>query len=1014
MKLFLSLITFIFYINVSAQVTISVNDPSVPEGNSGTTSFAFLVKLSAPAPGPISVNYSTANGSATSGSDYVSVSGTLQFNTGEIEKPVNVFVNGDLMFEANETFFINLSNSIGAAIGDGQGIGTIINDDGSPSLSINDISIIEGNSGTKFLNFTISLSAASGVNTTVSYATLNNTAIGNATPGIGDYTMKNDVVVLNAGTTSLIVDVPINGDLDIETDEQFYVDLNNSINASISKGRGVGTILNDDYPILTINDVSLIEGNSGTSSMNFTVTLTPAVSFMVTVNFFTSDGSAAAGSDYTNTSGSLTFSPGETTKNISVNINGDVDVESDETFTVNLSSPTNAKFGDNSGTGTILNDDLNTGTISNFVWKDIDGDGIQDGSEPGFANIQVNLLDGSTGSSLSSTTTDVNGYYAFASVPSGTYKVAVTAPSGWGFTSKDIGGSDAVDSDVDPATSFTDPFTLAAGVIDDTRDAGLVSANTTTTKTGPSTATVGENITYRIAVHNNGPTAASGVVVSDPLPQGTTYVSSTGNGEFVNGVVRWNPGTIQYNEDSFFDVTVEVTTSGDVTNTSTTTSTTPDPFPNDNIPSITTHVQSGSPVAVMSANPNPAACSQVVTFDGTASYQTSTSHSIVTYQWDFDYDGTTFNIDAVGATTTHTYSSFGSYTAALRVTDDLGQTDKATLTVNVNQGNHPPVAAPGGPYLTTLGSSITLDGSPSYDPDASCGDMIVTYEWFIDGVSSAVGSTPTISAASINALGVGIHTVSLRVIDTFGLIGSALTTLEILQNTGSISNFVWKDLNGNGIQDGSEPGFANIQVNLLDASTASVLGTTTTDANGLYVFTNVPSGSYKVEVIPPSGWGFTIKDNGSNDVIDSDVNMSTGFTDSFTLAAGVIDDTRDAGLVSANTTSTKTGPSTSTVGEQIKYTIKVHNNGPTAAIGVVVSDPLPNGTTYVASTGNGEYQNGTVTWNLGTMQNDADVSVSVTVNVTNSGNITNTSTTTADTPDPNPNDNSSSTTINVT
>ncbi|MBI5730430.1 MAG: DUF11 domain-containing protein, partial [Ignavibacteriales bacterium] len=254
---------------------------------------------------------------------------------------------------------------------------------------------------------------------------------------------------------------------------------------------------------------------------------------------------------------------------------------------------------------------------------------------------------------------------------------------------------------------------------------------------------------------------------------------------------------------------------------------------------------------------------------------------------------------------------------------------------------------------------------------------------------------------------------------TITMDGNKTVNATFTANTGSISNFVWKDLNGNGIQDSGEPGFANIQVNILDASTASVLGTTTTDASGLYVFTNVPSGNYKVEVIPPSGWGFTIKDNGSNDVIDSDVEMSTGFTDSFSLAAGATDDTRDAGLVSANTTTTKTGTSTVTVGGQIMYTITVINSGPTTALNVVTTDVLPSGTIYLSSyssfgnESNYANNNGTVAITTPYLGSNETVTYTIVVTAETPGVKTNTASTTSDTPDPNGNDNSSSTTTIV-
>lgn len=110
-------------------------------------------------------------------------------------------------------------------------------------------------------------------------------------------------------------------------------------------------------PTLSINDVSINEGDSGTSALNFTVTLSAASNLTVTANFATADNTANAGADYQAATGGLTFNPGETTKTVSVTITGDMTNEPDETFFVNVSNPTNATISDAQGAGTILNDD---------------------------------------------------------------------------------------------------------------------------------------------------------------------------------------------------------------------------------------------------------------------------------------------------------------------------------------------------------------------------------------------------------------------------------------------------------------------------------------------------------------------------------------------------------------------------------------------------------------------------------------------------------------------------------
>ena len=136
-------------------VTLSINNVTQAEGNSGTTPFTFTVTLSRASTSTVTVNYATANGTATAGGDYVAEVGTLTFAPGQTSKTLTVNVIGDTNQEANETFFVNLSSPVGATLLDGQGLGTILNDDG-PVLTINDVSKAEGNSGTTAFTFTVS------------------------------------------------------------------------------------------------------------------------------------------------------------------------------------------------------------------------------------------------------------------------------------------------------------------------------------------------------------------------------------------------------------------------------------------------------------------------------------------------------------------------------------------------------------------------------------------------------------------------------------------------------------------------------------------------------------------------------------------------------------------------------------------------------------------------------------------------------------------------------------------
>ena len=164
--------------------TISINNVSLNEGNAGTTAFTFTVSLSAPDGVVTTVNWATADGSATTtDGDYNAAGGTVTFPSGDTSETVTVLVNGDNKFEPNENFFVNLSNAMGADIADGQGVGTILNDDPLPSISIDDVLGFEGHFGQSPFTFTVSLSNPSYQTITVDY----DTADGTATVADNDY-----------------------------------------------------------------------------------------------------------------------------------------------------------------------------------------------------------------------------------------------------------------------------------------------------------------------------------------------------------------------------------------------------------------------------------------------------------------------------------------------------------------------------------------------------------------------------------------------------------------------------------------------------------------------------------------------------------------------------------------------------------------------------------------------------------------------------------------------------------
>ncbi|UAY74695.1 putative Ig domain-containing protein [Pseudoxanthomonas sp. X-1] len=241
------------------QPALSINDVSQNEGSAGITNFTFTVSLSQPAgTGGVSFDIATANGTATAGSDYIAASvAGLTIPAGSSTATFTVQVNGDTLNEPDETFFVNATNVSGATVADGQGRGTIVNDDAVPTLSIGDAGVTEGNSGVTTATFTVGLSAASGQTVTVNYATADGTANAGS-----DYVARSGTLTFAPGTTAQTVSVTINGDTAVEPDETFTVALSGASNASIARATGIGTILNDDA-VVTVAPASLPAATAG-------------------------------------------------------------------------------------------------------------------------------------------------------------------------------------------------------------------------------------------------------------------------------------------------------------------------------------------------------------------------------------------------------------------------------------------------------------------------------------------------------------------------------------------------------------------------------------------------------------------------------------------------------------------------------------------------------------------------------------------------------------------------------
>ena len=335
----------------AAAGALQFQQPTYSTAETGTVNV--LVNRSVADGGAVSVQYTTADGNGSSGNatapaDYTATSGTLTWADGDATpKTISVPIAPDSILEGNETFRLILSNPVGAVLGSlTQTTVTILDDDGV-GVSIASISVNE-NAGSAAV--VVTKSGTSAVTNTVNYASAN----GSAAAGT-DYTAVSGTLTFAPTDTTQTITVPIANDGAYKGNRSFSIGLSAPTNgASIVTGTSAVTIVEDDaQPVFAINSAS---GNEG-ATLVFTVTRTGSLAASNNVNYATSNGSAVAG-NYTPTSGTLVFAPGDASQSIVVGTAGDGLYNNALTFSLGLSAPTNfAALGASSGSGTIFNVD---------------------------------------------------------------------------------------------------------------------------------------------------------------------------------------------------------------------------------------------------------------------------------------------------------------------------------------------------------------------------------------------------------------------------------------------------------------------------------------------------------------------------------------------------------------------------------------------------------------------------------------------------------------------------------
>ena len=386
----------------------SINDVQQVEADSGQTEITFTVSLDSDVDAPVSVTATSFDGTATvADGDYLPLSPTrLDFSGQKDEsRAVSVQIVGDGVTERNESFGVRLTGpeAFGRSviIGNPDGVATIVNDD-ETLISIDDATIVEGNDGFTELRFPVTLDGEIDTTVSVDFVTVSGSAI--VSNDLINAAGRIDFEASGASVQTREVVVQITGDNQVELDETFTVQLSqltaDGRNVVFGDSTGVGTIQNDDSATISLQDVSMVEGDSGLTAFRFDVVSDLGIDVPVSIHYSTIDDIAVSPVDYSPRTGTLTFpaSLAGQTLSVTVLVNGDFQEEADESFFL-LTSIADSKNRDVAivrpqATGTILDDDSPPPSAP----LDFDGSGQADAATDGI--LALRYLFGFRGNTL--------------------------------------------------------------------------------------------------------------------------------------------------------------------------------------------------------------------------------------------------------------------------------------------------------------------------------------------------------------------------------------------------------------------------------------------------------------------------------------------------------------------------------------------------------------------------------------------------------------------------------------
>ncbi len=784
---------------VSTTAGVLAISPASLSVNESAGTATFTVNRTGGSTGAVAVSFATANGTATAGSDYTATTGTLSFADGVTSQTITVPITNDTAVESDETFTVTISAPTGGATLGTTTVSTatIVDNDAVATpgvLSLSAATLTVGEAvGTATL--TVNRTGGSTGAVTVAFATAN----GTATAG-SDYAATSGTLSFAAGETSKTITVPITNDTAVESNETFTVTISAPTGGATLGTTTVSTvtITDDDTAatpgVLSLSAATLTVGEAaGTATL--TVNRTGGSTGAVTVAFATANGTATAGSDYTASTGTLSFAAGETSKTITVPITNDTAVEANETFTVTISAPTGGATLGTTTVSTVTITDNDTAVTPGVL--SLSAATLSVGEAAGTATLTVNRTGGSTGAVTVAFATANGTATAGSDYTASTGTLSFAA----GETSKTITVPITNDTAVESNETFT--VTISAPT-------GGATLGTTTV----STVTITDNDTA--VTPGVLSLSAATLTVGEAAGNATLTVNRTGGS---TGAVTVAFATANGTATAGSDYTASTGTlsfaAGETSKTITI------PIIND------TAVESSETFTVTISAPTGGATL------GTTTVSTVTitdNDSVVPVPGVLSISPTTVSVSEGAASATFTVSRTGGSDGAVAV---------SFATSNVT-------ATAGSDYTATSGTLNFANGVTS---------MTITVPILEDAIDEVDETFRVTISSPTGGATLGAATVSTATIIDNDPSGPGLGVVSGAVFIDNITNIDAVIKNGaapvrNGIKDSTDQGLAGIQVRLLDSS-GQLVSTVRTDIEGSYSFANVSAGTYTVSYVLP-------------------------------------------------------------------------------------------------------------------------------------------------------------------